>query len=81
MIERLGYYKNFDYDYVSAGNSIIVTVSDRLSYYKDALPKKGMGDCYRLGLIDGTLVVEKWNETTWDFSLVVASNLYTITNN
>lgn len=76
MIERLGYYKNADYDAYETG--ICVSVWNTINCYKDDIPKVGMGDCFRLSLIDGTLVVEKWYEEMCDFYLVVASSSFRV---
>lgn len=73
MIERLGYFENvhfntMDKDYVNC------EATDRLPIYNDSIPKDDCGDCFRLSLIDGTLLIEKWESENKGFYPIVCTN-------
>lgn len=76
MIERIGCFKEFDHDTYEFGTRC--TVRGKMSTYKDHIPKDDEGDCYRVSLIDGTLVVEMWVAMKKDFVFVMASSSFKI---
>lgn len=76
MIERIGYFKEFDHDTYEYGTRCIVR--GKINTYKDHIPKDDSGDCYRVSLVDGALMVEKWMSARKDFVFVMASSSFKI---
>jgi len=75
MIERIGYFKKFGYD-TSEKHGVRCLVSEKLNIYKDNIPQKEDGDCFRVSLIDGTLVAENWIASEMDFFLVLVTSCF-----
>lgn len=74
MIERLGYFENVNFTSMDK-DCVTCEVTDRLPIYKGSTPKDDCGDCFRLSLIDGTLLVEKWeSENKWFYPIVCTNN-------
>lgn len=76
MIKHIGYFKEFEHDTYEFGTRCVVR--GKTNIYKDKIPKDNDEDCYRVSLIDGTLVVEKWVSKNKDFIFVMASNSFKI---
>ena len=74
MIERIGYFKTFSYDTYEFGTRC--SVGEQMSIYKDKIPDDSHGDCYRISLVDGTLVAERWEKENKEFQFVLASSAF-----
>lgn len=70
MIERLGYFENVHFNTMDVN----CEATDRLPIYNDSIPKDDCGDCFRLSLIDGTLLIEKWESENKGFYPIVCTN-------
>lgn len=80
MIEHIGYYRKAVYNAVNDAIRLPfhLKLKDKLPLYKDKTPTDKDGDCIRVTLIDGTLLIEKWVSERRDFELVACSNNFII---
>lgn len=76
MKEHIGYYRKSTYN--TENDVIRLNLSDKLPIYKDNVPTDKDGDCIRVTLIDGTLLMEKWVSERCEFELVACSNNFII---
>ena len=76
MKEHIGYYRKGTYD--TENDVIRLNLRDKLPIYKDNVPTDKDGDCIRVTLIDGTLLIEKWVPERCEFELVACSNNFII---
>ena len=76
MVENIGYFKEFENDTHKFVTRCVVR--GKTNTYGDNLPKDNDGDCYRVSLIDGTLVVKKWVSKNRDFIFIMASSSFKI---
>ena len=80
MIEHIGYYRKGTYNAVNDAIRLPfhLKLKDKLPLYKDKIPTDKDGDCIRVTLIDGTLLIEKWVSEYRDFELVACTSNFII---